>query len=116
MNPITEYINERPLESQTKLKEMYQIIKEVVTPETTEKISWAMPTFYLYGNLVHFAYAKNHVGFYPGENGVANFLDRLTEYKTSKGAIQFSYTKPLPKNLIQDIVKFRIKENIANKK
>jgi len=116
MNPIIEYINERPLESQTKLNEIYQIIKEVVTPETTEKISWAMPTFYLHGNLVHFAYAKNHVGFYPGQNGVASFLDRLTKYKTSKGAIQFPYAQPLPKELIQDIVKFRIMENKTNKK
>ena len=114
MNPILDYINQQPPKSQPKLTEMYNIIKEVVTPLTTEKISWAMPTFYLNGNLVHFAYAKKHVGFYPGANGVASFLDQLTEYKTSKGAIQFPYDKPLPKELIQDIVKFRIKENTTN--
>ncbi len=113
-NVITEYINNQPLTHQEKLNEIRDIIASSA-PQAIEKISWAMPTYYLKGNLVHFACQKNHIGFYPGASGVANFLDKLTEYKTSKGAIQFPLNKPLPKDLIIEIVNFRIKENLDSK-
>jgi uncharacterized protein YdhG (YjbR/CyaY superfamily) len=89
-----------------------QAIREAA-PQATEKISWQMPTFYLHGNLVHFAGNKSHLGLYPGASGVEHFLPELTEYKTSKGAIQFPYTKPMPIELIQRIAKFRVTENEA---
>jgi len=34
----------------------------------------------------------------------------LTDYKTSKGAIQFPYTQPLPADLIEAIVLYRVEE------
>ena len=34
------------------------------------------------------------------------FEERLKEYKTSKGAIQFPYNKPLPAELIAEIAKW----------
>lgn len=107
---IDEYICIYPEEMQKLLEQIREIIKKAA-PDATEKISWDMPTFYLYGNLVHFAIHKNHIGFYPGESGVANFEDKLKDYHTSKGAIQFPIDKPLPTQLITEIVKFRVKEN-----
>lgn len=109
MNEITEYINQFSLEQQVRLEEIRQIIKEA-SPKATEKISWAMPTFYLNGNLVHFAQNKSHIGFYPGESGVACFEEKLQDYKHSKGAIQFPDNQRLPKELIQEIVRFRTQE------
>ena len=70
-----------------------------------------MATVTVSGNLVHFAGQRHHVGVYPVVSGVENFKDKLTEYKTSKGAIQFPYSKPLPLKLIDEIVRFRVKEN-----
>ncbi|MBN7771765.1 iron chaperone [Clostridium aminobutyricum] len=93
-----------------KLQEIRQVIKEAA-PQASEKISWRMPTFYLNGNLVHFAMHKSHIGFYPGASGVENFKDQLGEYKYAKGSIQFPLSKPLPEKLITDIVKFRVQEN-----
>ncbi len=110
---IDEYILEFPGEVQDKMRELREIIRKAA-PKATEKISWAMPTFYLHGNLVHFAAHKSHIGFYPGASGVEVFSDRLLKYKTSKGAIQFPLSEPLPKKLIQDIVKFRVTENIQS--
>lgn len=110
---IKEYIEQFPDEIQKKLTEMYNIIKEVVPEETIEKISWQMPTFYLNGNLVHFAGFKNHVGLYPGASGIENFTKKFDEHglKYSKGALQLKHVNALPKELIQEIVKFRVKEN-----
>lgn len=62
-------------------------------------------------NLFYFAAFKNHIGFYPAPSGIANFLDELLDYKTSKGAVQFPLDKPIPFDLISKIVKFRVKEN-----
>lgn len=108
---VDEHISQFPAEVQVKLNEMRNIIKEVVPEETTEKISWRMPTFYLNGNLVHFAGFKNHIGFFPGAEGIEKFKDKFSGYTYSKGGVQFKYKDPLPKELIQDIVMFRIKEN-----
>lgn len=110
MSSIEEYINAAEKEQRPKLTEIYQLIKEMVPTETTEKISYGMPTFYLTENLVHFGAMKNHLGFYPTPDVLEEFADRLKEYKTSKGAVQFSYKEELPVDLIKDMMRFRLKE------
>ena len=81
------------------------------SPDITEKIAWGMPTFILNGNLVHFAAAKRHIGFYPGASGVTAFIQRTTEFKHSKGAVQLPNDKPMPYDLIREVVMLRIEEN-----
>ncbi|MBP2099214.1 iron chaperone [Enterococcus rivorum] len=111
MTPIEEYIATCPKERQLKLNELYQTIKNIV-PDATEKIAYGMPTFYLHGNLVHFANAKKHIGFYPTPSAITTFQAELVPYKTSKGAIQFPVTEELPIDLIEKIVAFRVQENL----
>lgn len=110
MDEIEKYILQYPEEHQKKLKEIREIIR-AAAPMASEKISWGMPTFYLKGNLVHFAMNKAHIGFYPGASGIENFESELGGYKHSKGAVQFPHNKPLPRELITRIVEFRVKEN-----
>lgn len=71
MTIITNYIRQQP-QHQTQLTEIYQAILAVVPQETTEKIAYGMPTFYLNGNLVHFAAAKQHLGFYILHHQLSN--------------------------------------------
>lgn len=71
-----------------------------------------MPTFFLKGNLVHFAALKNHIGFYPTPSGIEKFKDELSAYVSSKGAVQFPLNKPIPYDLVTKIVTFRVKENL----
>jgi len=75
-------------------------------PEAQERISWSMPTYWNKHNIIHFAAFKKHIGLYPGPKAIENFADRLVEYKTSKGAVQFPYSKPLPLELIAEIAKW----------
>ncbi len=110
-NTIDEYIVQFPPEVQETLKTLRNVIKELV-PDAQEKISYQMPTFALHGNLVHFAAFKNHIGFYPAASGIAAFKHELSEYKGSKGAVQFPIDMPLPYELITQIVKYRVAENI----
>lgn len=112
---IDEYIMQFPLEIQKILKTLRKVIKESA-PEAEEKISYQMPTFELYGNLVHFAAYKNHIGFYPTPSGIDAFKHELSEYKWAKGSVQFPMDKPLPYELISKIVKFRVDENMKKAK
>lgn len=109
---IDSYIASFPPDIQKLLREMRRLIHEAA-PEATEKISYQMPTFYLKGNLVHFAAAKHHLGFYPSPSGITAFSEALKNYATSKGAIQLPFDKPLPAELITKIVAFRVHENLA---
>ena len=107
---IDSYIAACPAEIQKTLQVLRKTI-QISAPEATEKMSYAMPTFFYNGNLVHFAAYKNHIGFYPAPSGIEAFKKDLAKYKTSKGAIQFPIEEKLPFDLIEKIVKFRVIEN-----
>lgn len=108
---IDEYIKCFPLEVQKILEELRIAIK-MAAPDAQEKISYQMPTFYLNGNLVHFAAHKSHIGFYPAPSGIETFKQELKAYKSAKGSVQFPIDKPLPMELISRIVKYRVEENL----
>ncbi len=109
---IDEYITGFPEDIQEKLEALRATIRKAA-PDAQETISYAMPTFYLKGNLVHFAAFKSHIGFYPAPSGIETFREELSLYKTSKGAAQFPIDKPLPLNLVSKIVKYRVKQNMG---
>ena len=81
-------------------------------PGATEKISYAMPGFFLHGRLVWFGGYKRHIGFYPGGSAIEVFKEDISVYKWSKGAVQFPLDKPMPLELIKKIVRFRVEENM----
>lgn len=110
---IDEYLAKCAPELQERLATLRKVIHEAA-PESTEKISYQMPTFYLNGNLVHFAVAKHHIGFYPTPSAISAFSTQLSTYKTSKGAVQFPLNQPLPYELIAEMVRFRVTENQKN--
>lgn len=107
---IDEYISNFPPETQIMLEEMRALI-HASAPGATEKISFAVPTFYLHGKLVHFAGNPKHVGFYPGPSGIEAFKEELKPYKRGKGSVQFPLDRPLPLDLVRRIVEFRVEEN-----
>lgn len=108
---IDDYIKLFSPEIREILQELRGVIREAA-PAATEKISYQMPTFYLNGNLVHFAAYKNHIGFYPTPSAVAAFEDELRAYKTSKGAVRFPIDEPLPFDLIRRMVAYRVKNTL----
>ena len=108
---IDEYISAFPSNVQKLLKQMRSTIKKAA-PQAAETISYAMPTFTLNGNLVHFAGYKNHIGFYPSPYGIEAFKKEMSVYAGAKGSVQFPLDKPLPLELITKIVAFRVAENM----
>jgi len=102
---INAYIDAQDECFQPFLNQVRDALREVL-PDAEERISWSMPTFWQKHNIIHFAAFKKHIGLYPGPKAIEHFADRLTEYKTSKGAVQLPYSDPLPLELIADIAKW----------
>ena len=104
---IDEYIAAQSEDVRPILVKVRAAIRDAA-PNAVEKISWQMPTFWQDENLIHFCAHKNHLGIHPGALEHLPFADRLAAYKTSKGAIQFPYNKPVDYELITDITKWRV--------
>lgn len=112
---IDEYIALFPEDVQKKLEEIRSTIRAAV-PDATEKISYQVPTFFLHGNLVHFAAFTHHISFFPASSGVQAFAQELAAYETSKGTIKFPIDTPIPLDLIRKITEYRAAENLAKAK
>lgn len=108
---IDEYIGTFPDDIQSRLESMRQIIKSVI-PGAIETISYQIPTFKINNkNIVHFSAYKKHIGLYPGSSAIEHFKEELSQYKWSKGAVQFPLDNPIPSELVKKIVIFRAREN-----
>ena len=107
---VTEYISSFSDDTQSLLSVLRSLILSLA-PAAEESISYKMPTYHWYGSLVRFGGFENHIGFYPKPSAIEKFKSELVDYKSSKGAIQFPIDKSLPLDLIEQIVRFRMKEN-----
>ena len=108
-NTIDAYIDSFPNDVQDILRKIRKIINEAA-PDAEEATKYQIPTFVLNGNLVHFAAFTKHIGFYPTSSGIEAFKNELANYKSAKGSVQFPLAEPIPLNLIEKIVKYRVVE------
>ncbi len=107
---IDEYISLQPLEVQPLLQKVREAIREAA-PGAAEYISYAMPSFKYNGKiLVYFAAHKSHIGFYATPTANVAFKKELAGYKSSKGAVQFPFDRPVPYDLIRRMVQYKLVE------
>ena len=112
---IDQYIADFPIETQKLLQQIREAIHKAV-PEAKEVISYGMPAFKQNTVLVYFAGYAKHIGFYPTGLGIEAFKEEFTQYKWSKGAVQFPLDKPLPLDLITRITKFKAERDLEKVK
>lgn len=117
---IDDYILHQPEKTRNHLFVLKECILSAV-PECEQLFNYNIPAFSLVKNgkrdqQIMIAGYKHHVGFYPHPTTIQEFADKLIDYKTSKGAIQFPLDKPIPCNLIIEMVKYRQKILLENKK
>jgi uncharacterized protein YdhG (YjbR/CyaY superfamily) len=111
MNDVDKYIFSFPEEVRNTLLQIRQIIMEEAL-DAVEGFSYQMPSYKTNGKpLVYFAGFKKHIGFYATPTGHAAFANELSNYKQGKGSVQFPLDKPIPFDLIRQIVAFRVEEN-----
>ena len=111
---IDAYIAAFPAEVKQILEQIRAIVKKVA-PDAEETISYDIPTFNLGGTyLVYFAAWKKHIALYPVSPQLAEQLSEdLSKYKGSKGSVHFPLNKPIPFDLIEKIVAWRLKEHAS---
>jgi uncharacterized protein YdhG (YjbR/CyaY superfamily) len=107
---IDEYIRPFPKPVRDILARLRKTIRQA-SPEAVETISYQLPAFRLDGRaLVYFGAWKSHIGFYAMPSGNAAFRKELARYQLSKGSVRFPIDQPIPYNLVEKMVRFRIKE------
>lgn len=102
---VLEYINSQSIEKQNHLTEMMIILKNSDSC-VNECILWSMPYYKKKEKSISFSACKNHISLYVGEEAIEKFALELNEFVTRKNAIYFPYDKALPKELIENIVKW----------
>ena len=106
---IDDYISGFDPTVQKTLNDLRSLIKSEV-PEAAEKISYGLPTFYLDGNLIHFAAFKNHYSIFPAPRETVAFENELAPYRSGKGTLRFTFDEEIPWSLVKKVVRFRVKE------
>jgi uncharacterized protein YdhG (YjbR/CyaY superfamily) len=106
---IDHYLADIEEPKRSTLQRLRQTILEVI-PEAEEGISYQVPAFRLDGKVIAgFAAFKNHLSYLPHSGSVFPVIrDEVASYTTSKGALQFPIDSPLPKPLVESLVRVRI--------
>ncbi len=116
MDSVTLYIKSFPTEVQEMLSDIRALIKHKV-PDVVESISYGIPAYKIYGKpLIYFAAFKNHIGLYATPQGHEQFKKELSIYKQGKGSVQFPLNKPMPMDLIERIIDYKVMANQENVK
>jgi uncharacterized protein YdhG (YjbR/CyaY superfamily) len=112
---IQEYLARVPEPGRSTLTKVRAVIRSVVPAETTEVISYGIPTFKYKRGLVAFAAFRDHCSFFPlGSSVLDAFKEELKGFRVSKGTLHFPLDRPLPAALVKKIVKARIAQNQGN--
>lgn len=113
---IDEYLAGVPEPARSTLQKVPAMIRSVVPAESTETISYGIPTFKYIRPLVGFAAFSDHCSFFPMNSSlIETFKEELKKFETSKGTIRFALDKPLPAALLKRLVKVRVAENERKK-
>lgn len=113
---VDEYLSRVAEPARSTLEKVRAVIRSVVPPETTEVISYGIPTFRYKRGLVSYAAFRDHCSFFPlGSSALDAFADELKPYRAAKGTLHFPVDKPLPSALIKKIVRARLAQNEQRK-
>lgn len=110
---VDDYLGGFPQAIRACLRKIRTTIKRTA-PGAKESISYGIPTFKLNGPLIYFAGFNAHIGLYPMTTTLRRqFPNELSEYLSGKATAKFPLDQPIPYTLIEQIVRFRVKENLV---
>ena len=107
---VEEYLERVPEPARTTLKKVRETIRSVVPAETTEVISYGVPTFKYKGPVIWYAAFSEHCSLFPTASVIEKFKEELKAYPISKGTVRFPVDKPFPAALLKKMVKARLAE------
>jgi uncharacterized protein YdhG (YjbR/CyaY superfamily) len=113
---VDEYLAALPADRRGPMEDLRRTIR-AAAPDATEVITYKMPGFKRNGRfLVSYDAFKQHYSLFPSSDPIIDALgDRVRPYVAGKGTLRFPADKPLPLDLIKEIVKIRVAENDAER-
>lgn len=113
---VEAYLASFPAETQKILQELRTLVK-TLAPEAEEHISYNMPAFRARGrDFFHFSAWEKHLGIYPLPAGDETFQLEIAPYRSGKSSLHFSLSQPLPRPLMEKIIRFRLAETLSGAK
>jgi uncharacterized protein YdhG (YjbR/CyaY superfamily) len=109
---VKDYFDSQPEMTKKALIELRACIYEA-EPNAIEMFNYNIPAYALIqggkrDQQIMIAGYRKHVGLYPHPTVMEKFDNELSEFKKGKGSVQFPIDKPLPKQLIVNMVKYRV--------
>ncbi|HWD61752.1 MAG TPA: DUF1801 domain-containing protein [Humibacter sp.] len=111
MGEVTDYYATLPPE----VRELFDGIRSralELVPDAVEGRSYGMPALlHRDKGLIAAMQTKNHLAIYPFSGKVVGAVaDRLDGFSLSSGAIRFSAEKPIPVDVLDDVILLRVAE------
>jgi uncharacterized protein YdhG (YjbR/CyaY superfamily) len=106
---ITAYLDALDEPKRSTLQKLRETIVQVI-PEAEQGISYQVPAFRVRGKVIAgFAAFKNHLSYLPHSGAVFPQLQEdLATYRKSVGALRFPIDEPLPKEIVEKLIKVRM--------
>ena len=111
---IDTYLATLPDDVRDSLARVRDIIREIA-PDCTERVSYRIPIFRLQKDLVGLSVSKDHCSLHTMSPPLLKAMaDDLKGVKVSGATLHFTSDAPLSRELIEKIVRERMKELTAN--
>ena len=108
---VSEYIENAPEWAKNTLQQLRKIIKKTA-PKTEEKISYGIPYYSQNGRVAYFGVHTQHCSFHWITNEEKKSFKNLENATIKGNTIQILKGEKVPAELITQIVKKRIQENL----
>lgn len=106
---VDEYLDAFPDTAQALLRQLREISR-AGAPNAVEGLKWGSPAYSLDTILFVFSGHKSHANFVFTPSTREAFAKELTAFKTGKGSVQLPYTEPVPSELLNKMIQYRLKE------
>lgn len=105
---VEDYISQFEGETLVRLNQLRQLTQKLV-PDAVESFSYGLIGYKYKGKpLVYYGGFRSHIGFYATPNGHKAFAEEFSKYKQGKGSVQLPLEQPLPLELIEKVVQYRV--------
>jgi uncharacterized protein YdhG (YjbR/CyaY superfamily) len=111
MGAVDDYFGTLDAETRAAFERIRTLAVEIV-PQIDQGTSYGMAALkHKNKGLLGFAAAKRHLSVFPFSSRVVDEVrDRLPGFDLSKGTIRFTVVKPLPDDVVRDVVTLRLAE------